>query len=290
MILILVLVAACAPQEPPCTRELSALRDAQSDRQHGFTQNDDVREAFDRLQEALACVDEQHIPLLLPHARQLHARLALKGNVDELTSLAKILSAAPQKALQEESARISDEVRRARSAREPLVGYAQGSVSDATTPDAQWRAQRMMEAAGAAPPSERAGETRAFITHVSSWESCLVVLPGSDLPAGTALTTLQRAGISLPLHGDPPAFPVNERTARTIRLCSASAFSTGDTLRITVNGTRAFESILHPTTEDEARGAAILALGVTGKLPAACNAPSSRAGRLACGWAKGTAP
>jgi len=289
--LVLLLVTACSrAPEPPCSRELAALSNAHHDRQHGYTQNDDVREALNRLEDALRCVDGPGLTRLLPHARLLHARLAIKGNTDELTALARLLGNAPLRQLQAESAAMMEDVKRARTARGQLQSYAMQEVELARTPEETVRARWMMESSGASSPSPRAAKTQAIITHVAPWESCVALAPGAELPPGVAVASVFRGTTVLPLHGDSPAFQVNDHTPPLVRLCSRVALVSKDVLTLTIQGARAFEMPLLPTVEDEARGAALVALGGPAELPSACASPLSRSGRLACGWGKLGAP
>ena len=83
---------------------------------------------------------------------------------------------------------------------------------------------------------------------------------------------------------------ITPRTTRLVRVCSGTQLAPGDMVRLTVGGTRVLEVPLAPTAEEEARGAALLASGTIGTLPAVCGSPSSLSARLSCSWARESAP
>jgi len=278
--LTLCLLGACAGEpRDPCAVRLELLTRMESARVHGLTENDDVREATQRVVDAAACASAAQMPVVTTHARLLAHRLAARGASTELLVLARSLGTLP----------LAEELRHAvatatASAEQRLVRHAALLVEKEP-------GMRSSLAANAWSQSPMVADTTgAFITHLASLESCLVVVPGTNAPSGTVVFSVQRAGVDLPLHGDSPAVSWAPSRRTVVRLCVADALHEGDSVRGVSDATVVFKAVLHPSADDHARGAALDAVAGLGGVPAECSIATGVDSRVACDWARGVTP
>lgn len=246
------LVAGCGTSSSrPCQRELDAVRERESQRIHGLTQNDDVREAINRIQSAAQCVPEDDAPALLAHVFLLRSRLEARGDTESLLALEQVLTAAvagPQ---------APDRVRRGPdAARARLVAYAAAMrVAAGADADAQLRAHLTSLSLDPDHSDAFPHVTRALVNFNGPAEGCFTVVNHGELPAGTAVVSLRRAGAAVTLQGESTTFGVSKGKPRVVRLCAAGGLRSDDLVQVSVGGQPAWEQKLLLYPDDDIRGA-----------------------------------
>jgi hypothetical protein len=268
-------MACASPANDPCAARVELLLGMESARVHGLTENDDVREAIQRVADAAACASPTQMELVTAQAQLLAHRLAVRGSSAELLTLARSMGTLPlADSLRHQVAATAAAEQRLRTHGEQLVVHEPGARSS------------MAAAAWGGPPVVP-NVTTAFITHVTAQESCVVVVPGKDAPDGTVVFSVRRGGVDQALHGDAPAVTWAPSRKAAVRLCVADALLEGDEL-LGSNGV--VRMVLHPSNDDVARGSALDALAGLGGVPAQCHGATGSDARLACAWMGGGTP
>jgi hypothetical protein len=249
LVALLLAATACRPT-PPCAREMAVLRQREALRIHGLTENDDVSQAMARLQSAARCAREEDGDSLRAHALLLRSRLEARGATDQLVALNQLLHDV---GVETES---SATVRRAADhAGDRLEAYAAAMKVAAGDSDAELRAQLAFMALGSDRTAVFPHVTRALVNHSHSTEGCFTVVNHQELPAGTAVVSLQRAAKGIPLHGESPTFGVSKGKPRVVRLCTDGPLLGGDVVQISVGGEVVWQQVLAVTPDDQVRGA-----------------------------------
>ncbi|MEW5855249.1 MAG: hypothetical protein AB2A00_41110 [Myxococcota bacterium] len=272
----------CDPSSSrPCGKEMRRVRERESLRIHGLSQNEALPETVLRFQSAMKCAGADDVAELRVHAFLLQSRLEAQGNVEELDELERLLKEMGLEVDPDEGVRRGGE-----AAQQRLVRHATALRSTAgLDSDAALRGHLASLALDPEYSAAFPTGTRVLVNHSNTVESCFTVVNHQDLPVGTAMVSLKRGDKPFPLHGDPTTFAISRGKPKVARLCVNGALQTGDVVQLTVGGESAFHQTLTVTKDDEVRGALRRNFADV-DLATLCQGATEHSARVACAIAE----
>jgi hypothetical protein len=266
---------------------VNALIRTHSDRTHGLTENDDVRELMEKISSASQCALGAQGQAIISHARLVEYRLSARGAVDELLTLANIVDGSPVSGLHTLAEEIRAKVRLGpEAARSRLMEHAALLAAEAVSSEDRLRAQLAQEAWVPGTSATVDNLTRAFVAFARDDRSCVAVLPALDLPEGMVTFSLMRGASALALYGDSPVMHMKAgKRPRALVLCTAERVLQGDRLL----ATGGWQYGLETPSNAVARGLAVQQAGQrTHSL--VCDNVIEADAKAVCAWTYGSRP